>query len=127
MLGSPGRKREKGKAPPAPLLLSRQGSYAVPPRRTRRDPPGSVRTFPPSFLPGLPLACRLGPSAGGRSPWRSWRTRKRPPIPEVAAALGLHLGTVHAHLRRIYLKLGVFDRISAALRGLGFGLISLDA
>jgi hypothetical protein len=33
---------------------------------------------------------------------------------------------VDAHLRRIYLKLGVFDRISAALRALGFGLIKLD-
>ena len=40
--------------------------------------------------------------------------------------LGLSGHTVDAHLRRVYLKLGVTDRISAALRGLGFGLISLD-
>ena len=41
--------------------------------------------------------------------------------------LGISAHTVDAHLRRIYLKLGVADRISAALAGLGFGLISLDA
>jgi DNA-binding CsgD family transcriptional regulator len=44
----------------------------------------------------------------------------------IGEILGISAHTVDAHLRRIYLKLGVVDRISAALRALGFGLISLD-
>lgn len=35
--------------------------------------------------------------------------------------------TVEAHLRRIYLKLGVYDRVSAALSGLSFGLIIINS
>lgn len=45
----------------------------------------------------------------------------------IGEILGISAHTVDAHLRRIYLKLGVVDRISAALRGLGFGLIHVDA
>lgn len=41
----------------------------------------------------------------------------------IAEILGLSPHTVDAHVRRVYLKLGVTDRISAALRGLGIGLI----
>ena len=37
--------------------------------------------------------------------------------------LGISGNTVDAHLRRIYLKLGVFYRLSAAVRGIGVGLI----
>jgi LuxR family transcriptional regulator/LuxR family quorum-sensing system transcriptional regulator CciR len=41
----------------------------------------------------------------------------------VAQILGISAHTVDAHMRRICLKLGVSDRISAAVRGIGIGLI----
>lgn len=45
----------------------------------------------------------------------------------IADILGLSPHTVDAYLRRIYLKLGVVDRMSAALRGMGVGLIQVEA
>ena len=44
----------------------------------------------------------------------------------IGEILGISAHTVDTHLRRIYLKLGVFDRISAAVRGIGVGLIHAD-
>lgn len=44
----------------------------------------------------------------------------------IGEILGISVHTVNAHMRRIYLKLGVFDRISAAVRGIGSGLIHAE-
>jgi DNA-binding CsgD family transcriptional regulator len=45
----------------------------------------------------------------------------------IADILGVSPHTVDAYLRRIYLKLGVVDRINAAIRGLGVGLVHIEA
>jgi DNA-binding NarL/FixJ family response regulator len=42
---------------------------------------------------------------------------------DIASIVGLSTGTVDTYLRRIYDKLGVSDRTSAAVRGVGMGLI----
>ena len=59
-------------------------------------------------------------------PWPKRRQRGKSNA-SIGEILGISAHTVDAHLRRIYLKLGVVDRLSAALRGLGFGLIRVDA
>jgi DNA-binding CsgD family transcriptional regulator len=42
---------------------------------------------------------------------------------DIAGILHISPHGVDAHLRSIYSKLGVFDRLSATLRGLGFGIL----
>lgn len=44
----------------------------------------------------------------------------------IAEILELSSGTVDTYLRRIYEKLDVSDRTSAAVRGVGMGLITVD-
>jgi DNA-binding CsgD family transcriptional regulator len=101
-----------------------------------------VRRLPPDVLASLRWACQvmhlrycalLVPTLG-KPPVLSaretevltWVARGKSNA-AIAEILGISAHTIDAHLRRIYLKLGVFDRMSAALRGIGFGLISLDS
>ncbi|MXU64751.1 LuxR family transcriptional regulator [Oceanomicrobium pacificus] len=42
---------------------------------------------------------------------------------DIATILGVSVHTVDAYLRRVFLKLGTSDRVTAAIRGLGSGLI----
>lgn len=44
----------------------------------------------------------------------------------IADIIGVSTNTVDTHLRRIYVKLDVCDRVSATLAGLGRGYISID-
>ncbi len=44
----------------------------------------------------------------------------------IGEILGISSHTVNAHMRHIYLKLGVFDRVTAAVRGIGTGLIHTE-
>lgn len=45
---------------------------------------------------------------------------------DIGTILGISAHTVDTHLRRVYLKLGVCDRITATVRGLGIGLIGSE-
>ncbi len=74
----------------------------------------------------LPQLGRLPSLSGREAEVLAWVARGKSNA-SIAEILGISAHTVDAHLRKIYLKLGVVDRISAALRGLGFGLIRLDA
>lgn len=46
---------------------------------------------------------------------------------EIATIIGMSPHTVDAHLRRVYAKLDVTDRVSAAPRGTGSGYVVLRA
>lgn len=103
---------------------------------------GDIRRLPPETLTRLRFACQamhlrycalLQPQLGTVPQLSSreaevlaWVARGKSNA-SIAGILGISAHTVDAHLRRIYLKLGVVDRISAALRGLGFGLITVDS
>ncbi len=72
-----------------------------------------------------PLLGKLPTLSGREAEILSWVARGKSNA-AIAEILGISAHTVDAHLRRIYLKLGVYDRMSAALRGFGFGLIVAD-
>ena len=70
------------------------------------------------LVPALGPLPKLSPRETEILAWVA-RGKSNPVTPD----FGFRASTVDAHLRRIYLKLGVFDRISAAVRGIGIGLI----
>jgi len=45
----------------------------------------------------------------------------------IAGILGISAHTIDAHMRKIFAKLGVADRVSAAIRGIGLGAIAMPA
>lgn len=105
-------------------------SLEMPPNQRRLDPDalhelqwaaqlGHLR-YCALWVPELGPRPRLSPREQEVLVW----VAKGKSNPCIAEILGISAHTVDAHLRRIYLKLGVFDRITAAVRAIGVGLIN---
>jgi LuxR family transcriptional regulator, quorum-sensing system regulator CciR len=70
----------------------------------------------------LPTLGPLPNLSGRETQVLSWVARGKSNA-AIGEILGISAHTVDAHLRRVFLKLGVYDRITAAVRGIGVGLI----
>jgi DNA-binding CsgD family transcriptional regulator len=103
--------------------------------------PAEVRRLAPEVLRDFQWVCQLGhlrycdmlretlgplPLLSGRESEVLGLVARGKSNTMIGEILGISAHTVDAHLRRIYQKLGVFDRISAAVRGIGVGLIRAE-
>ena len=108
--------------PRSPMITSEAAPSPVTPRNTSRpDVPE------PSPLQGEGLMASLPPSQELVT-WNKLTGRERDVLNgiargqsnrEIAESLGIGLGTVKAHVKRMFLKLGVHDRILAPLVAVG--------
>lgn len=72
-----------------------------------------------------PAAAPSGELSERESEVLAWVARGKSNV-TIGDILGISTHTVNAHMRNIYLKLGVFDRVTAAVRGIGSGLIHAE-
>lgn len=101
---------EKGKAPPPEVLhiLQVSAQYAH-------------QCFCGLIVPDLPEHPALSPREVEVLKWMAQGKSNS----VIADIVGVRANTVDTHIRRIFTKLGVTDRISAVLAGLGEGIIKL--